>query len=107
ARVEALELTRRQMLEALLTAPVALAACKKPPPPKVAGAILGASMDVGHLLQKVRGSEPVGAAKRVSVAIVGAGPSGLSAAWRLSRLGVHDYVLFDLEDRAGGTSRFA
>jgi protoporphyrinogen oxidase len=104
--MEAVELTRRQVLEALLAAPVALAACKKAPPPPVAGAIRGASIDVGHLLQKVRGSEPSGEPKRVGVAIVGAGPSGLSAAWRLERLGVTDYVLFDLEDRAGGTSRF-
>ncbi len=105
--MEAVELTRRQLLEALLAAPVALAACKKAPPPPVAGAILGASMDVGHLLQKVRGSQPGGDAKRVGVAIVGAGPSGLAAAWRLERLGVTDYVLFDLEDQPGGTSRFA
>lgn len=42
----------------------------------------------------------------MKVAIVGGGPSGLSAAWRLERLGIRDYLVFDLEARLGGTSTF-
>ena len=94
------------MLEALLSAPVALSACKRGVPRAIAGSIRGASMDVGH---KIRSLGPIAAPRnpqRTRVAIVGAGPSGLSAAWRLEQLGVKDYVVFDLEDRAGGTSTF-
>lgn len=43
---------------------------------------------------------PDGNARRV--AIVGAGPAGLSAAWQLTRLGVHATV-FDQLSQAGGT----
>lgn len=36
--------------------------------------------------------------------IVGSGPSGLAAAWRLERLGVRNYRVLDLERVPGGTS---
>jgi protoporphyrinogen oxidase len=50
-----------------------------------------------------RASGPV---QRTGVAIVGAGISGLSAAWRLERLGERDYTLFELEAKPGGTSGY-
>ena len=37
--------------------------------------------------------------------IVGGGIAGLSAAWRLQQAGLQDYVVLELEDDAGGTSR--
>ncbi len=40
------------------------------------------------------------------VAVVGAGPAGLSAAYYLKRLG-HSVVLFDRRDRAGGALRYS
>lgn len=61
-------------------------------------------MDIGHRLWASAPNPPEGEASRVGVAIVGAGPSGLSAAWRLERLGIRDYLVFDLEDKPGGTS---
>lgn len=94
------------MLEALLSAPVALSACKRGPPRAIPGSIRGASMDLGHKLRMVGQLEAPRDRQRTKIAIVGAGPSGLSAAWRLEQLGVRDYVIFDLEDRAGGTSTF-
>lgn len=39
------------------------------------------------------------------VAIVGAGVSGLAAAWRLHRAGMTDLVVLELEDDSGGTAR--
>lgn len=42
----------------------------------------------------------------VEIAIVGAGASGLSAAWRLERLSEGRFVVFDLEANPGGTSTF-
>lgn len=50
-----------------------------------------------------RASGPV---RRTGVAIVGAGISGLSAAWRLERLGERDYTIFELEAKPGGTSAY-
>jgi hypothetical protein len=41
----------------------------------------------------------------VKVAIVGGGVAGLSAAWKLSREGFHDFVLLELEKSVGGTSQ--
>lgn len=107
-----MELTRRQILEAFLAAPVALAACKHSPPPPLAGSLMGASMDVGHRMRAAGASLSGGQipeaseTSRIGVAIVGGGPSGLSAAWRLERLGVRDFTIFDLEPRLGGTSSF-
>ncbi|WP_394848916.1 FAD-dependent oxidoreductase [Pendulispora brunnea] len=101
-----MELTRRQILEALLSVPVAASACRKSPPPPIAGSIRGPSMNIGHKLRAAAGAATTGEKTRVSVAIVGAGPSGLSAAWRLERLGMTDFVVFDLEGRPGGTSQY-
>ena len=39
------------------------------------------------------------------VVIVGAGASGLSAAWRLAHAGLNDFILLELEPVAGGTAR--
>ena len=103
-----MELTRREALAALLGAPLALEACRgRSAPAPIAGSIRGASMDAGHRLRALPGNvEPPRERREVGVAVVGAGPSGLSAAWRLARLGEPDFVVFDLEARAGGTSQF-
>jgi protoporphyrinogen oxidase len=103
-----MDLTRRDILRAFLAAPVATSACRRAPPPPVAGSLLGPSMERGHRLRSLSGAalpNPT-TTLRVGVAIVGGGPSGLSAAWRLERLGIRDYRVFDLEPRPGGTSSF-
>jgi protoporphyrinogen oxidase len=38
------------------------------------------------------------------IVILGAGPTGLSAAWRLQEHGHHDWLLLEASDRAGGLS---
>ncbi|APR75658.1 Hypothetical protein A7982_01004 [Minicystis rosea] len=43
--------------------------------------------------------------ERASVLIVGAGASGLSAAWKLEKSGFRDFTILELEDHPGGTSR--
>lgn len=60
----------------------------------------------GALLAKL--ASPDLPTRSVKVAIVGGGPAGLSAAWRLIRAGLagpDDVAIFELEDVAGGTSR--
>lgn len=102
-----MELSRREILASLLGLPIALSACRKPAPKaKIAGTIRGASVDVGHRLRLAGRASPSRIEKQVRVAIVGAGPSGLSAAWRLERLGIRDFLVFDLERRPGGTSTY-
>ncbi|MCP4717677.1 MAG: NAD(P)-binding protein, partial [Deltaproteobacteria bacterium] len=36
--------------------------------------------------------------------ILGAGPCGLGAAWRLQELGINDYEIFEKNDYVGGLS---
>lgn len=102
-----MELSRREAILSLLGLPLALAACRKAPKKRqIAGTIRGASVDLGHTLRLVGRASPSRIEKKVKVAIVGAGPSGLSAAWRLERLGFRDFLVFDLERRPGGTSTY-
>ncbi|MCA9646147.1 MAG: NAD(P)-binding protein, partial [Myxococcales bacterium] len=98
--------SRRDVLRLLLGAPLAAACEKHLPRREIPGEIKGARFQLGHRLRDATVERAAGAPRRVGVAIVGAGPSGLSAAWRLDREGVADYVVFDLEGQAGGTSTF-
>jgi monoamine oxidase len=109
--VVAVELSRRDMLTSLLGAPFvasSLASCgESDPAPEVEGNILGPRMELGHAL---RDGAPLGdfdgaPRRRVKVAILGGGPAGLSAAWRLARRGEDDFVVIDMEPVVGGTSR--
>jgi protoporphyrinogen oxidase len=98
------------MLAFLLGAPLAARACRYLPHRRIDGELRGASMSVGHRLRQ-RSDATVERAEaepaiRVPVAIIGAGPSGLSAAWRLERRGERGYVIFDLESAAGGSSNY-
>ena len=72
--------------------------------PLLTGEILGPDMALGHALRD-GGLPPPTEERRAGVAIVGAGIGGLSAAWRLARRGVRDFVLFELETAAGGNAR--
>ncbi|MBX3126946.1 MAG: FAD-dependent oxidoreductase [Polyangiaceae bacterium] len=95
--------SRRSLLAFLAGAPLAASACKRAPVP---GSIRGGAMAVGHRLRDATVEQASGPPLRVKVAIVGAGPSGLSAAWRLERLGEPSFVVLELEPQAGGTSAF-
>ncbi|NUP04729.1 MAG: FAD-dependent oxidoreductase [Polyangiaceae bacterium] len=74
-----------------------------PPPRASTGALIGASHNRGHLLRDAAKLAPPSSVERADVVIVGGGVSGLSAAWRLSALGV-DAVVLELESFIGGTS---
>jgi hypothetical protein len=101
--------SRRELLAWLAGAAIAAQACRRKPK-RIAGSLLGSSMQAGH---RLRGSgaelsveRASGRPRRVRVAIIGAGASGLSAAWRLQRLGEASFVVLELEKLAGGTSAF-
>src|SRR5260221_2645615 len=100
-------LSRRELLTAFLGAPFAAIACRKTPrvglPP---GEIAGASDTVGHRLRdSVRPMPATDGWSTQDIVIVGGGMAGLSAAWRLTRAGVNDFTLLELEPVVGGTSR--
>jgi glycine/D-amino acid oxidase-like deaminating enzyme len=98
-------LTRRELVGLLLGAPLAAVACRRSAR-QVAGSIRGGSLNVGHRLRNTTIEHATGPATPLEVAIVGGGPAGLSAAWRLAELGVTSLRLFELESNPGGTSAF-
>lgn len=97
---------RRTVLGAAAGLPV-LGACTREAEARWSGGWVGSHPERGHAwrdgrLAATAAAEP---ARRVAVAIVGAGIAGLSAARGLQRAGIDDYAVFDLEDAAGGNSR--
>src|SRR5687768_18606171 len=99
--------TRREILAAFLGVPVALAACRRNASPSFPeGEIVGTSDVFGHRLRDgLRVDVPADGWSNVPIVIVGGGVAGLTAAWRLQNSGVNDFVLFELENAPGGTSR--
>ena len=74
-------------------------------PRPIEGRYVDTSSIVGHTIRD-RAPFPAPAEReRVTVAIVGAGISGLSAAWRMLRLGFEDFVVLELEKSPGGNAR--
>jgi hypothetical protein len=96
-------LSRRELLVAFLGAP--FAACARSTrielPP---GEIVGASDAVGHRLRTPQHIVPTEWTSH-DVVIVGGGVAGLAAAWRFAHAEMHDVVVLELEEVAGGTSR--
>lgn len=70
---------------------------------KIPGRIMGASASVGHMLRDKRFGTPV-VQEDKAVVIVGAGVSGLSAARWLQQQDIRDFVVLDLEEKAGGNA---
>lgn len=95
---------RRTFLSAAASLPIASLACGKRKALEIPCAFAGPSLDLGHALRE--GALPLpDKYESVSVIIVGGGIAGLSAAWRLEGAGFKDYLLLEMEDGVGGTSR--
>ena len=100
-----MRLNRRELIAAMLGLPALMAGCSSsvPLPP---GELLGQSLAIGHRLREgIRPRPPDDNWQTVQVVIVGAGAAGLSAARRLLQRGCEDFVVLELEQVAGGTSR--
>jgi len=94
---------RREFL--LTVGAAALAGCApNGNPPLPPGELLGMSHALGHRLRDGGFPAPL-ETRRTGVVIVGGGISGLSAAWRLARAGVDDFLLLEMESEPGGNSR--
>lgn len=102
-----MQLSRRDLLTALLGAPLAYQACARPAPElSWEGGFVGSDPEVGHILRSLKGSLPEAQEKsETEVLIVGGGVAGLSAAWRLQREGMELFEVLELEDAPGGTAR--
>ena len=61
---------------------------------------------LGHRLRDHASVRSAQAAIRVPIVIVGGGMAGLNAAWHLDKRGFRDFVLLEMEQRAGGNSRW-
>lgn len=101
-----MNLTRRELLAAFLGAPFAVAACRPgetQPFPK--GEIVGQNISLGHVLRENRRFEvPADKWENRKIAIIGGGIAGLTAAWKLKKENLNDFVLLELEKEIGGTS---
>lgn len=91
--------TRREFLSA------ALIGLTQKSGPRVSGGFVFESQIVGHQLRdRVPFSTPR-ETKHSPIVIVGGGIAGLSAAWRLQKRGVTDFVVLEMEPVAGGNAR--
>ena len=98
-----MSLSRRKFLQSSSAALVGLSLKSDRP---IAGSFVNDSFQQGHLLRD-RASFPAPAQKlKIPVVIVGGGIAGLSAAWRLNKRGFKDFVLLEMNDQAGGNSRW-
>lgn len=68
------------------------------------GELLGMSPALGHRLRD-GGFPAPSETRKTGVLIVGGGISGLSAAWKLAKSAVDDFVVLEMESEAGGNSR--
>jgi hypothetical protein len=71
----------------------------------LAGSFVNDAFVRGH---QIRDRAPINATtrdERIPLVIVGGGIAGLSAAWRLQKRGFREFVLLEMNDRAGGNAR--
>jgi hypothetical protein len=72
----------------------------------IAGGFVNDSFQLGHKLRERASFPPTRAVERHAVVIVGGGIAGLSAAWRLHKRGLRDFVLLEMNEQPGGNSRW-
>jgi glycine/D-amino acid oxidase-like deaminating enzyme len=92
--------TRRQFLGAAL---IGLAPKTDRP---IAGGFIDDSHERGHQLRDRAPFPAVKQTIKVPIVIVGGGIAGLSAAWWLDKRGFGDFVLLEMQTRAGGNARW-
>ncbi len=98
--------TRRDILKSFLGLPFALSACRSNSEIiSYDGEIVGANANIGHILRENRSFEvPENNWESAKVAIIGGGAAGLTAAWKMRKKDINDFVLLELENRIGGTA---
>jgi glycine/D-amino acid oxidase-like deaminating enzyme len=84
---------------------IALAGLTRKSGRTITGAFVHESQGLGHRLRDGAAFPVPRDERRASIVIVGGGIAGLSAAWRLHKLGVPDVALLEMESEAGGNAR--
>ena len=74
-------------------------------PRRIEGGFTGVSLERGHWLREPMAKTRPVLLRRTRVVIAGGGVAGLAAARALRLQGMHDFVVLELEDMAGGNSR--
>ncbi len=95
---------RRTLLKGLAAATAASGCDRKGTIPP-ALSFVGQHPERGHLFRGRKSDAAVSERLRVNTLIVGSGAAGTSAAWRLHRAGLEDYLVVELEDAPGGTAQ--
>jgi len=72
----------------------------------IEGSFVNESFQQGHLLRDHAAFPAAARTVKLPLVIVGGGIAGLSAAWRLQIKGFHDFVVLEMNDQAGGNSRW-
>jgi glycine/D-amino acid oxidase-like deaminating enzyme len=72
----------------------------------ISGSFVNDSFQIGHQLRDRASFPQTREIVKRAVVIVGGGIAGLSAAWRLHKKGFTDFVLLEMNDQAGGNSRW-
>jgi hypothetical protein len=98
-----LKVSRRKFLQAGSAALLGLSVKADRP---IAGGFVNDSFQLGHLLRDRAAFPAPKKAEEQAIVIVGGGIAGLSAAWRLRKRGFQDFVLLEMNDQAGGNSRW-
>lgn len=73
--------------------------------PAITGSFVNEDWVRGHQLRGGAAFARPTRQMKIPIVIVGGGIAGLSAAWRLDKLGMHDFVVLEMAPRAGGNSR--
>ena len=98
-----MRVSRRRFLRAASAALVGLSVKGDRP---IAGGFVNDSFQLGHKLREHASFPAATAIEKHTVVIVGGGIAGLSAAWRLSKKGLGDFVLLEMNEQPGGNSRW-
>lgn len=100
-------ISRRELVQSLLGASAAaMVGCQGQASLPKQGELLSPNFVMGHRLRDpARPTIALDDYQKFSVVIVGGGISGLAAGWRLQQEGMQDFVILELENQFGGTSR--
>lgn len=72
----------------------------------ISGGFVDSSMEMGHRLRDRQSRPQPKENLKFPIAIVGGGIAGLCAGWRLLKRGFTDFVILEMEQQAGGNSRW-
>ena len=99
-----MSISRRRFLQASSAALIGLSIKGDRP---IAGGFVNDAFELGHKLRDRAAFPSAKNIERHAVVIVGGGIAGLSAAWRLQKRGFKDFVLLEMNEQAGGNSRWS